>query len=100
MITDPGGRSTPYNGLYRGAPPEKGTFFRLQIYARVGILIVEVYERVGKSLIWVCGKGPKGRTDEFYGFIESGKRSVFVTDPFLFILKDSAFTAVKRNAKF
>ena len=65
-------------------PPEKGTFFRLQIYARVGILIVEVYERVGKSLIWVCGKGPKGRTDEFYGFIESGKRSVFVTDPFLF----------------
>ena len=75
LITDPGGRDTPYNGLYRKAPPEKGTFFWLQVYAMVGILIVEVYERVGKSVIWVCGKGPKGRTDEFYGFIESGKRS-------------------------
>ena len=97
MITDPGGRSTLYNGLYRGAPPEKGTFFRLQVYAGVGILIVEVYERVGKSVIWVCGKGLKGRTDEFYGFIESEKRSVFVIDSYL---KDSAFTAVKKDAKF
>ena len=72
LITDPGGGGgTPYNGLYRKkAPPEKGTFFRLRVYAMVGILIVEVCERVGKSVIWVCGKGPKGRTDEFYGFIE------------------------------
>ena len=28
-------------------------FFRLQVYERVGILPVEVYERVGKSVIWV-----------------------------------------------
>ena len=60
MITDPGGQGTPYNGLYREAPPEKGTFFRLQVYARIGILIAEVYERVVKSVIWVGGKGPKG----------------------------------------
>ena len=33
---------TPYDDLYREAPPERGTFFRLQ-----------VYERVGKSVIWV-----------------------------------------------
>ena len=31
----PGG--TPYNGLYGVAPPERGTFFRLQVYKRVGI---------------------------------------------------------------
>ena len=31
----PGG--TPYNGLYREAPPERGTFFTLQVYERVGI---------------------------------------------------------------
>ena len=37
---------TPYNGLYGEAPPEKGTVFRLQVYERVGILLVEVYERV------------------------------------------------------
>ena len=37
LITDPGGRGTSYNGLYREAPPEKGTCFRLQVYARVGI---------------------------------------------------------------
>jgi len=42
---------TPYNGLYGEAPPERGTFFRLQVYERVGISRVEVYERVGKSVI-------------------------------------------------
>ena len=33
---EPGG-GTPYNGLYGEAPPERGTFFRLQVYKRVGI---------------------------------------------------------------
>ena len=35
----------------------------------VGILIVEVYERVGKSVIWVCGKGPRVEQTKFYGFL-------------------------------
>ena len=38
-----GGRGTPYNALYWEAPPERGTFFRLQVYERVGILLAEVY---------------------------------------------------------
>ena len=42
---------TPYNGLYEEAPPERGTFFRLQVYKKVGISQVEVYKRVGKSVI-------------------------------------------------
>ena len=46
-----GGGGTPYNGLYGEATPEKGTFFRLQVYKRVGISQVEVYKRVGKSVI-------------------------------------------------
>ena len=46
-----GGGGTPYNGLYGKAPPERGTFFRLQVYKRVGISQVEVYKRVGKSVI-------------------------------------------------
>ena len=45
-----GGGGTPYNGLYGEAPPERGTFFRLQVYKRVGISQVEVYRRVGKSV--------------------------------------------------
>ena len=45
------GGGTPYNGLYGEAPPERGTFFRLQVYERVGISQVEVYKRVGKSVI-------------------------------------------------
>ena len=49
-----GGGGTPYNGLYREDPPERGTFFRFQVYERVGISLVEAYERVGKSF------GPKG----------------------------------------
>ena len=42
------GGGTPYNGLYGEAPPERGTFFRLQVYKRVGILQVWVNERVGQ----------------------------------------------------
>ena len=42
-------------------------------------------------------KGLRGLTDEFYGFIKSRKRSIFAIDSYL---KDSAFTAVKRDAKF
>ena len=40
----PGG-GTPYNGLYGEAPPERGTFFRLQVYKWVGISQVKVYKR-------------------------------------------------------
>ena len=39
----PPGGGTPYNGLYGEAPPERGAFFRLQVYKRVGISQVEVY---------------------------------------------------------
>ena len=39
-----GERGTPYNNLYGEAPPEMGTFFGLQVYKRVGISLVEVYE--------------------------------------------------------
>ena len=37
--------------LYRGAPLEKGIFFRLQVYERVGISLVEVYKRVGQFVV-------------------------------------------------
>ena len=50
----PGGGGTPYNGLYGEALPERGTFFRRQVFERVGILLDKVYERAGKSVIWVC----------------------------------------------
>ena len=43
-------------GLYGEAAPERGTFFRLQVYERVGISLVDVYERKGKSAISVGKK--------------------------------------------
>ena len=46
-----GGGGTPSNGLYGEAPPERGTFFRLQVYKRVRISQVDVYKRVGKSVV-------------------------------------------------
>ena len=47
----PRGRGgTPYDGLYEEDMPERGTFFRLQVYKRVGISQVQVYKRVGKSV--------------------------------------------------
>ena len=47
----PGEGGTPDNGLYGEVPPETGKFFRLQVYKRVRISQVEVYERVGKMVI-------------------------------------------------
>ena len=49
---------TPYDSLYGEAPPERGIFFRLQVYERVGISLVGVCKRGGKSVIWVY-EGPK-----------------------------------------
>ena len=51
---------TPYDGLYGETPPERGTFFRLRVYDRVGISLVEIYKRVGKFVIWVCERAQKG----------------------------------------
>ena len=38
-----GGGGTPYNGLYRETPPERSDVFRVQLYERVGISLVEEY---------------------------------------------------------
>ena len=64
-ISRGGGGCSPYNGLYGEAPPERGTFFRLQVYERVGILLVVVYERVGKSVIWVCKRAQRAEQMSF-----------------------------------
>ena len=53
-------RVTPYNGIYREALHKRGTFYGLQVYKRVVISLVEVYERVDKSVILVCKKSQKG----------------------------------------
>ena len=53
--------------------------------------------RGGYSLQCPLKNGPKGLTDEFYGFKKSRQRSIFVNDSYL---KDSAFKAVKRDVKF
>ena len=49
----PGGEGevTPYNGLYGEAPPERVTFFSLQVNEILGISLVEVYKCVGKYVI-------------------------------------------------
>ena len=74
-----GGGGTFYDGLYGKAPPERGTFFRLQVYESVsGISLIEVYKRMRKSVIKVCKKGPIGAL--LYGFKRSRKRFIFVTD--------------------
>ena len=58
---------------------------------------VDPYERVAKSVIVVCKKGPKGLTDEFHGYKMSRKPFGFGINSYL---KDGAFKAVKRDAKF
>ena len=68
------------------------------MYERVGISLVEVYDRVG-SVILVGKKAQKGLTDALHGCEKScqSKRFGFVIYSYF---KDSAFTADKRDAKF
>ena len=49
-------RDTPHNGLYREAPPERGVFFGLWVHKEVGILQVEIYERQGKSVVYMYNR--------------------------------------------
>ena len=59
IATCPCGRNpwgTPYNSICGEAPHERGTFFRFLIHERVGISLVEVYERAAKSVFSVCKK--------------------------------------------
>ena len=51
--------STFFLKLYEDAPPQRGTFFRLQVYKRVRILLVEIYERGGESVISICKRTKK-----------------------------------------
>ena len=74
-----GGGETPYNHQYGEAASERGTFLRLQ-----------VYERVGKSVISV------GKQMHFMVVKKTSKLSGFVIYSYF---KDCEFTTVKRDAK-
>ena len=76
----------PYNDLYGKAPPKRSTFFRLQLYESLGISLVEVYETAGKFII--CSQ-------MHFMAVKTLRKLLFVL-----YLKDGAFTAVRRNAKF
>ena len=65
------GGSTPYDGLYGEAPPERGTFFRLQ-----------VYERVGKSVLWVCERAQ--RANRWILWLYKVEKTFYFCDWFLF----------------
>ena len=82
-----GEKCTPYNGPYGEAPPGRGNSFRLQLYERVGISF-----RAVKRF-----KGLTESTDAFHAY-EKVEKTFWFCD--LFVLKDSAFTAAKRDAKF
>ena len=96
-ISVPGG--TSYNGLYGEAPPERGTVFRLQLDERVGISsLVELYERVGKSVIWVRKKALKSKRCILW--LWRSRRRVLVLTVIYSYFIDSEFIAIKRDVKF
>ena len=60
IVRTPSPGETTYNGLYGEAPPERGIFFRMQVYERVGISFVEVYKKGREIGHFVCKKAKKG----------------------------------------
>ena len=75
------GGSTLYSGLYAEAPPERGAFFRLKVYERVAILLIEVFGRVGKSVLWVRERAQRANR-WILGLLKLRKHSIFVTDSY------------------
>ena len=49
-----GGGVLPIMACMGRLRPKGVPLFRLQVCERIAILLIEVYERVGKSVIWVC----------------------------------------------
>ena len=54
VFKEGGGDSYSLRWPIPGGSARKGYPFRLQVYERIGIPLVEVLERVAKSVIWVC----------------------------------------------
>ena len=69
-----------YYGLYGKAPPGRGTFFRLQVYERVASPTVEVFGRVGTSVISVILSSRGGGYSLHYGL--NGEAPPGKGDPF------------------
>ena len=65
---------------------------KLQQYERIGISLVEVYERVGKEVTWVCKKAHR-----VYGCEKPRKRSGFLIISYL---KDGAVIAPNPSRAF
>ena len=94
----PGGEgATPYNGLYGEAMPERGTFFKPQVYERVGILYSLNYMKGWENLSVRSVKGPKRANRWILWLYKVEKTFFFAIDSYL---KDRAFRAVKKDAKF
>ena len=77
---------------------ERGIFSRLQVYERVGISIVEVHERVEKSVSFRSVKRPK-RANRRILWLWKSPENFLASFVIYSQFNDSAFTA-KSNAKF
>ena len=64
--------------MYGEAPPEKGTFFRLQVSERVEISLVQADERAGSLSFWSAKRFKKSQQMRLVAVKKSRKRSGFV----------------------
>ena len=79
--------------LYREVVPERGTFLGLQVCERVGVSLVEIYERVAK-ICHFSREGQKALTDVFCGY-EKVKKTSWFCDLFIDTLKTIHFQQLK-----
>ena len=97
-LPSPSSMLKPPNDQCGEAQPDKGPFFMPQVHERVRISLVEVNETVGRFVISVRNKAQKS-WHMHYVCERVGARKLSG----LLIcshLKDSAFTAVRRDTKF
>ena len=81
--TPQGGGGTPYNGLYGEAMPERATFFKPQVYARVEILYSFKFMKGWENLSFRSVKGPK-RANRWILWLYKVEKTFFFCDWFLF----------------
>ena len=100
--------STPCNSLYREAPSKRGTFFRRQVYERIGISLVRVYKINGRKIIikkwhnyYVILVVKRQKSANRYILWLSAKKLRKLSGFVVYLyFEDCEFTAVKKDGKF
>ena len=90
-----GGGGAPYNGLYWDVPPERGSFFTIQVNETIRISAFEAYKSGQGNLSFRSVKPKRANSCIFMATKKDAKPSGFVIYSYF---KDGPFAAVEKDS--